>query len=174
MNTKAPSTWLFDLGNSRLKGALLTHKDLAQRFALGWDAPDFDTALREKLAAWPAPSRVLVASVAAPARAARLRGALLALRGLEPEWLRSPRAGCGIVNSYRAPERLGIDRFLAMAAARAAVDDDPVIVIGCGTALTLDAVDAEGLHRDGLIAPSPALMIDSLRCATAIGSANSQ
>lgn len=166
------ATWLFDLGNSRSKGALLEGAGIAQPFALDWSAPDFDTALREKLAAWPHPSRVLVASVVAPARAARLRDALRAWLHADAEWLHSPRAGCGIVNSYRVPERLGIDRFLAMAAARAAADAAAVVVVGCGTAVTLDAVTADGAHRAGLIAPSPALMIEALRRATAIEDAN--
>src|SRR6185437_6889323 len=83
-------------------------------------------------------------------------------------WLRSPRQGCGIINSYREPERLGIDRFLAMAAARAAADNAGVIVVGCGTALTLDLVDPAGSQREGLIAPSPDLMMSALRGATAI------
>jgi type III pantothenate kinase len=86
--------------------------------------------------------------------------------------LRSPRQGCGITNTYRVPERLGIDRFLAMVAARRAADDAPVVVIGCGTALTLDAVDASGMQQQGLIAPSPELMLDALRGATAIDRAN--
>lgn len=172
MNTRAAPMGLFDLGNSRLKAALLIDKELAQQFALEWDAPDFDESLHAKLTGWPAPSRVLVASVAASARAARLREALRAWPGVEVQWLCSPREGCGIVNSYRVPERLGIDRFLAMAAARAAANGDAAIVIGCGTALTLDAVDEQGAHREGLIAPSPGPMVDALRRVTAIEDAN--
>ncbi|MGB3048776.1 type III pantothenate kinase, partial [Dokdonella sp.] len=37
----------------------------------------------------------------------------------------------------------------------------------CGTALTLDALTAEGQHLGGLIAPSPTLMRRSLGTATA-------
>ncbi|MEO6967994.1 MAG: type III pantothenate kinase [Rhodanobacteraceae bacterium] len=172
MNANAHPAWLFDLGNSRLKGALLIDEELARPFVLEWGALDFDAVLCTKLAHWPAPSRVLVASVAASERAARLREALRGWPDVNMEWLLSPRERCGIVNSYRVPERLGIDRFLAMAAARAAANDDAAIVIGCGTALTLDAVDKQGTHREGMIAPSSALMIDALRRATAIGDAN--
>ncbi len=172
MNAKDNPIWLFDLGNSRLKAALLIDKELAQPFALEWDTPGFGATLRAKLAAWPVPLRVLIASVASPTRAENLRVALRAWLDVDTQWLRSPREGCGIFNSYRIPERLGIDRFLAMAAAHAAAGGNAAIVIGCGTALTLDAVDAQGMHRNGLIAPSPSLMIDSLRRATAIEDTN--
>jgi len=166
--TSADTPWLFDLGNSRLKGAWLRADELAQPFALAWDAPDFDAVLQVQLARWPAPTHVLIASVVSAARADRLRTALQASPQAAVLWLRSPRQGCGIINSYREPERLGIDRFLAMAAARAAADNAGVIVVGCGTALTLDLVDPAGSQREGLIAPSPDLMMSALRGATAI------
>lgn len=164
--------WLFDLGNSRLKGAWLRGNELAQDFALAWDAPELDAVLHAELARWPVPSQALIASVAADIRADRLRLALQTWPDAEMQWLRSPRKGCGVVNRYRIPERLGIDRFLAMAAARADANGAAVIVAGCGTALTLDAVDAGGAQCEGLIAPSPELMLRSLQDATAIADTN--
>lgn len=172
MMTSKDVSWLFDLGNSRLKGAWLRERELAQHFALAWDAPDFDAVLQVQLARWPVPARVLVASVASGSRADRLRIALQTWPKAEVEWLRSPRQGCGITTYYRIPERLGIDRFLAMAVARSQANGAGVIVAGCGTALTLDAVDAKGRQREGLIAPSPDLMLRSLHGATAIADAN--
>lgn len=166
------TTWLFDLGNSRLKGAWLQEREPAQAFALAWDAPDFDAVLQVQLARWPAPSRVLVASVAGDSRTGRLRAGLQGWPDAKVQWLRSPRHGCGISGHYRVPERLGIDRFLAMAAARAGAGNGAAIIAGCGTALTLDAVDANGQQREGLIAPSPDLMLRSLQGATAIADAN--
>lgn len=166
------ATWLFDLGNSRLKGAWLRERELQQAFALAWDAPDFDAVLQVQLARWPAAARALIASVAPAARAERLHSVLQASPGLDTQWLRSPRQGCGVATYYRIPERLGVDRFLAMAAARAAANGAPVIVVGCGTALTLDALDANGLQQESLIAPSPELMLRSLHHGTAIARAN--
>jgi type III pantothenate kinase len=59
-----------------------------------------------------------------------------------------------------------VDRFLAMVAARAAGAGDCVLV-GVGTALTLDALAADGQHLGGLIAPGPRLMQQALLGATA-------
>ncbi len=177
MNEETP-IWLFDLGNSRLKGACLRGAELSQPFALQWEnmktrsSADFDAALRAQFSQWPEPRRILIASVASAARADRLRAALQAWPQADVQWVRSPRQKCGITNRYRSPERLGIDRFLAMIAARAAAGDDSVVVIGCGTALTLDAVDADGVQQEGLIAPSPQLMLRSLQAGTAIEAGN--
>lgn len=160
--------WLLDLGNSRVKGAVCQADQLSQPFAVDWDAADFDDALRAQLSMWPAPARVLGAAVAPTARVMRARTALRASTRIDPQWLRSPRRACGVTNAYRIVESLGVDRFLAMVAARAAAQGSAAIVVGCGTALTLDALDAQGVQRDGLIAPSPALMLESLQASTAI------
>src|SRR5690606_28503209 len=82
------------------------------------------------------------------------------------EFVRSPAQALGIRNAYAEPERLGVDRFLGMAALHAAAPRAQILV-SCGTALTLDALTAEGQHLGGLIAPSPALMRRSLGTATA-------
>ena len=166
------ATWLFDLGNSRLKGAWLRGRELQQHFALAWDVPDFDAVLQVQLGRWPAPVRVLVASVAAKSCADHLRTALQTWPDAQVQWLLSPRQGCGVTSYYKVPGRLGIDRFLAMAAAREAANNAAVIVAGCGTALTLDALDAAGMQREGLIAPSPGLMLRSLQGATALAESN--
>ena len=165
-------TWLFDLGNSRLKGACLEHGALTQAFTLEWNAAVFDKALHARLARRPAPARVMIASVADPERAQRVAAALAACTSAPAEWLRSPREACGVRNRYRVPERFGIDRFLALVAAREAARGSACLVAGCGTALTLDALDAEGVQGEGLIAPSPQLMMRALRGGTAIESVN--
>jgi type III pantothenate kinase len=54
-----------------------------------------------------------------------------------------------------------VDRFLALLAAHA-LAPQPWLIASVGTALTLDLLDARGLHRGGLIAPSPTLMRESL------------
>jgi type III pantothenate kinase len=80
--------------------------------------------------------------------------------------VRTPAAACGVRNAYAEPQRLGVDRFLAMVAARAA-GQAPCVLAGIGTALTLDALAEDGRHLGGLIAPGPLLMQQSLLGATA-------
>lgn len=171
MNATESETWLLDLGNSRAKVARLESGAPADVFALEWSAPDFAAALQARLARWPPPARVWVASVASAARTREVHAVLAAFGPAQPEWLRTPRRAGGVTNRYARPERLGIDRFLAMLAAHARARAACVIV-GCGTALTLDAVRADGQHAEGLITLAPDGMLRALRGATAIADSN--
>ncbi len=79
---------------------------------------------------------------------------------------RSPALGLGIRNAYAEPQKLGTDRFLAMAGARMS-HQRAMLIADAGTALTLDLIDASGLHRGGLIVPGPDLMRTALHRGTA-------
>jgi type III pantothenate kinase len=63
----------------------------------------------------------------------------------------------GIYNSYVHPERMGVDRWLAMIAAftqnKARDQDKGIIVVDAGSALTIDVVNANGKHQGGYIVP---------------------
>ena len=74
-----------------------------------------------------------------------------------------------VSNGYRKPEQLGVDRLLAMVAARARVAA-PVCVIDAGTAVTIDLVDASGQHLGGFILPGLRMMRESLLAGTSIPS----
>lgn len=67
----------------------------------------------------------------------------------------------GIRCGYRDPARLGIDRWLAMLAARQRCQA-AILVIDAGTALTADLVDADGFHLGGYIVPGLAAMTKAL------------
>lgn len=157
---------LLDLGNTRLKWALMLQPDgwLAHD-ALDWTDDIADT-LAASLAGLPKPQMIVAASVVDAASEARVGVVIHRLFGIEPIWLRTPASACGVRNAYADPQRLGVDRFLAMVAAHAD-GFAPCIVAGAGTALTLDALAADGRHLGGLIAPGPQLMQRSLLDATA-------
>ena len=152
------STWLFDLGNTRLKCALLrgdggcgdvhavAHADVEIERALVSVVPDrFD--------------RAVVAGVASAAVTAALLDALTR-RTHRITRVRTAARWGDMRIAYAQPERLGVDRFLALIGARDAERD--VLVCGVGTALTLDLIDRDGLHHGGRIAPSPTLMREVL------------
>jgi len=171
MSARAGETWLLDLGNSRAKLARMDQDLPIEVTALDWSQPDFAVRFRGLVEAWPQPARILVASVAPAALAGRVRDLLPRDSTIEIEWVRTPRRACGVGNRYAKPERLGIDRFLSMIAVHARTRGGG-IVIGCGTALTLDAVAADGEHAAGLIALSPGRMLEALRSGTAITDTN--
>jgi type III pantothenate kinase len=114
----------------------------------------------------PQPTAVYGASVVDAAREKQLAACVASEFWGEVIWLRTPASACGVRNAYAEPQRLGVDRFLAMVAAYA---DGlaPCVLASVGTALTLDALAADGRHLGGLIAPGPQLMQQSLLDATA-------
>ena len=57
-----------------------------------------------------------------------------------------------LISGYRKRDQLGIDRLMAMVAARAQTRA-PFCVVDAGTAVTIDFVDAEGGHLGGFILP---------------------
>ena len=69
----------------------------------------------------------------------------------------SKLAQAGLRNSYANPERMGVDRWLAMIAAFAEVTREHkvqgIIVVDAGSALTIDIVSASGEHLGGYIVP---------------------
>lgn len=157
---------LLDLGNTRLKWALqLQPQGWLSRGALDWQG-DFTSQLEFAWADLPIPDVVIAASVVDDRREGLLTALSERLFQRTPVWVRSPASACGVVNAYAMPEKLGVDRFLAMVAALAG-GHAPCVLVGVGTALTLDALAADGVHAGGLIAPGPALMQQSLRAATA-------
>jgi type III pantothenate kinase len=157
---------LLDLGNTRIKWALqLQPQGWLSRGALDWQ-DDIAEQLELAWAELPIPEIVFAASVVDERREALLTILSERMFGRTPVWMRTPASACGVVNAYAEPRRLGVDRFLAMVAALAS-HHAPCVLVGVGTALTLDALAADGQHLGGLIAPGPQLMQQSLQSATA-------
>ncbi len=156
---------LLDLGNTRLKWVMQKGADGFARGAVGWDS-DVAGTLRDAWRELPKPDDILGASVVDAAREGAAADAARACWQRDTYWLRTPAEACGVRNAYDEPQRLGVDRFLAMVAAYDA-GHAPCVLAGVGTALTLDALAADGRHLGGLIAPGPQLMQQSLVGATA-------
>ena len=156
--------WLFDLGNSRLKCARL-HADgsLGEVSALAHGEQGFSEALDALLPVRAASA--CLASVASPLLTASVVD-ILTTRFQRISLARSVAQLAGVRIAYAQPARLGVDRFLALLAARAR-HPGGALVVGVGTAMTLDLLDQDGLHRGGRIGPSPSLMRRALHEAAA-------
>lgn len=113
------------------------------------------------LAGSPPPRRVVVGSVATAAATAEFRGACVTEWGAEVRLLAADAEALGVRNGYRTPQRLGIDRWAGVVAAFHR-HGGPALVADCGTALTVDIVDADGRHRGGAVAPGLGLMRSAL------------
>ena len=152
------STWLFDLGNTGLKFACWRNGRLEDLHRVDHDGACFAADWTAQLpshfdSAW-------IASVGPAALTMELIDALTA-RGRLISMVRTQPHFAGVHIAYANPASLGVDRFLALLAAHAR-GTGHWLVVGVGTALTIDLIDADGLHRGGRIAPSPTLMRESL------------
>lgn len=154
-----------DVGNSRIKWGVLDdgairRTGLISRERIGEQGL---AALTARL-----PRRVdtvLVSNVAGTSFATRLSGVVGMHCDVDVHFARSERESCGVVNSYRQPRRLGVDRWVAMIGARAEFTA-PCLVVDAGTAVTLDALAADGRHLGGQIIPGVRLMAASLASET--------
>ena len=112
-----------------------------------------------------APERVIVACVAGVVARHAIAEAI-ARWPVSAEWIEPTASRAGVVNGYDEPQRLGSDRWAALIGAwgRYAA---PCVVVNCGTATTIDRLDAGGRFVGGMIMPGLSLMKRSLQQNTA-------
>jgi type III pantothenate kinase len=121
------------------------------------------------LRAWqdlPRPTRVLGVNVAGEAARVRVEAQLTRWR-LTPEWLSATGEARGVTNNYAMPAQLGADRWASLVAAwrrSTATDLFPpaCVVVNAGTAVTIDALDENGVFHGGMILPGMRLMLRAL------------
>lgn len=158
---------LLDIGNSRLKWAAEHRGAMLEPQSRDYRLPGYLTELERAWRDIGVPCNVAIASVSDRLVLDSLIGLC---RSLWPDCRlfvpRASRSAFGVHNAYRQPEKLGIDRWLAIIAAHNLYAGD-VCVIDCGTAVTVDAVRADGRHLGGLICPGLNLMTRALVSNTA-------
>jgi type III pantothenate kinase len=166
-----------DCGNTRLKWALYAAPHpgavMLQQGAVFIET--IDSLAEEQWKALPEPHSMLGCIVAGDAQRRRIEEQM-ELWDVEPHWVVPSRQEAGLTNGYDHPNRLGADRWVALAGARARVLDRaakagtpprPALVVMVGTAVTVDALDAEGRFLGGLILPGFGLMLRALEMGTA-------
>lgn len=151
-----------DSGNTRIKWGVHDGEQWLAQGALVHAEVD---QLAELAMRWPAATRLVLANVAGAAVGERIRAALGPLAGRLQE-VRSSAAAGGVVNGYRFPEKLGVDRWCALIGSRS-LTQSPTLVVMAGTATTIDTLAADGCFLGGLILPGVELMRESLGKGTA-------
>ena len=155
------TTLLIDVGNSQLKWVLnhqqetLSHQRLSKT----------ENYLKELAATWQefeTVNTVVISNV----KGFKVTQALIDLcQGLWPKvqcvTASAEETCCGVTNSYLQPEKLGVDRWLVLIASWTQ-SLKPLVVVDCGTAITVDALNRKGQHLGGLIIPGFSLMQRSL------------
>lgn len=155
------SSLFVDAGNTRLKWGLWQGGRWRRKGVLPvQEAAGLTTALTQEhpLQAW-------VSCVAGEAVREALQTGLGRL-GTRVEWVAARGHAFGLSNLYDPPQGLGSDRYAMLVACRQ-LGLAPCVIVGAGTAVTVDALDGEGSFLGGLILPGPALMRAALASGTA-------
>lgn len=152
---------LIDMGNSRLKWAMTTAGQIMAGPPLANNLINRD----ELIQLWKGiyrPRRIAISCVSAN-RLLELVQSLAHELWLDVDIIlvKSQAQAFGVVNAYRRPERLGVDRWLSLVAVWQKYQS-PACIVDCGTAITVDLIDANGRHQGGLISPGLTLMKESL------------
>ncbi len=166
-----------DIGNTRLKWALFDAPSpgLAPRASGAVFLETIDVLAETDWRTLPPPTTMLGSNVAGDAVRRRVEEQL-ELWDMEPRWIVPSAQAAGVVNGYDYPTRLGADRWAALAGARWHVLErarrerrppQPALVVMVGTAVTVDALDANGRFLGGFILPGFGLMLKALEMGTA-------
>ena len=154
--------FVFDAGNTRIKWGVHDGRAYVASGAIETaSAARLDTVLPAGARA----QRAIASNVAGADVRSHLE-ALCVARGAKLEVIGSAPEELGVKNGYRDPAQLGSDRWAALIAAHR-VGPGHKLVVNAGTALTIDALTADGRFLGGVIVPGPALMRRSLDRGTA-------
>ncbi len=161
-----------DIGNTRLKWAQYA-SPLPGAKLLTHGAVFLETIDQLAENEWKdlAPPTSMLGCVVAGEGVRRRTEEQLELWDLAPSWVVSSAHACGVTNGYEHPNRLGVDRWVALIGAWNRVvahgGPRPVLVVMVGTAVTVDSLDHTGRFLGGLILPGFGLMLRALEMGTA-------
>jgi type III pantothenate kinase len=156
---------LLDLGNSRLKWSCVEN----EQFSPVQSLPNSQITDLTLISLWQTlqPQKIAISCVGNAQLLQIITATIEQLWGdILPYFAQSPSQASGVINSYSQPEKLGVDRFLALIAVKQKTNS-PVCVVDCGTAITVDILNEKGEHQGGLICAGLSLMKKSLALNTA-------
>jgi type III pantothenate kinase len=138
-----------DAGNTRIKWRVIDGKAICARGA-ELHAENWQGHIENVLGC--SPGRVRVANVAGVKVQQTISGWVKDRWGINAEFADTNKGVGEVTHIYSQPERLGIDRWLTLLAARKS-HAGVSIVVDAGSAVTLDVIDQHGQHLGGFIVP---------------------
>ncbi|MDH5257116.1 MAG: type III pantothenate kinase [Gammaproteobacteria bacterium] len=157
---------LLDIGNSCIKWAIASNENIGESTSFMYQEDQLERQLDNLFSFTESHiDNVYVSNVAGEKIKSKLIQWVADRLGIEAKFARSQKEMHGLISAYSDPTKLGVDRFLAMLAAQT-VMQGPKVVVDCGTAVTVDSVDANNVFAGGLILPGLSLMRASLSSNT--------
>lgn len=142
-----------DAGNTRIKWGFHDGRSWLGR---GWVATGDAHLLGDSWVNVAQPDQIMASNVAGPDVANQITEACRRWP-TDIQWAAATQNQCGVRNGYEKPAQLGSDRWAALIAARQLAPKG-CVVVNVGTAMTVDALSAEGEFLGGYIVPGLATM----------------
>lgn len=162
---------LVDIGNSRIKWGLLPSDSTrfsGQTSAVNWTLENLTDILETH---WgtidESIQRITVANVAGDEVQKQVTAWCNNQWQLAPQFVSTTAEFGTVKNGYQDYHELGVDRWLAVVAANHLFPQQALVIIDCGTAITIDTVLPDGQHRAGPIIAGRKMAIDALTHNTA-------
>jgi len=153
---------LIDVGNSRIKYAYQEQEKIYTIQAIAHQSSDYLSQIKQHWQSFNPPQILAISSVS---KATILHQLIDLGKQLWPTVniviAKSSAQKFSLVNAYPEPEKLGVDRWLALLALNHYYPGY-CCVVDCGTAITIDCLNSSGIHQGGLITPGLELMKQSL------------
>lgn len=161
---------LIDLGNTRLKWHLVENGKVSRNVQV--DAmthhKDFESTISHCIHSIKSAEEVWVSNVAGVEAEKLIRHYCQSYLGVQASFAQVKRDYCDIKVAYENLPELGVDRWLAVQGARELIKQGDIVVVNCGTAITVDWLDQDNLFQGGAILPGFDLSLAALNQAAGI------
>ena len=158
---------LLDIGNSRCKFAILEKNKTREHGAIAYSSNNKTSKIEVLLQKNKVINKVIICSVLNDEFNQKLIETFSAHQINDYYFLDPVVKTFGVQLCYPDPANLGADRLAALIGANVKHKGNKCI-IDCGTAITIDAIDAEGRHQGGVIIPGITAMHAALSSNTDI------
>jgi len=160
-------TWVVDIGNTSLKWAACHDGKLAESGSVMWRQAGLAETLDDVWGSASSPGSIICSCVAGQSDQDEISNWCRDVWQIEPRFIQASANACGVVNAYTEVDHLGSDRWATLIAAKNRYEQ-ACCIVDCGTAATIDVLQADGMHLGGLILPGITLMRSSLLANTNI------
>lgn len=161
MSESIEKVLLIDVGNTRLKSAILNNNELHVNSPVVHTKNSASKICRQLLEAQQ-PTISYISSVLDSNFEHSVKEYCHSSQ-IQVAFMQSTAEAFGLRNAYQVPEKLGVDRFVAMLGALdLGILSEAKIIVDAGTALTIDIVLKNGKHLGGTITPGLQAMFTSL------------
>ena len=150
---------LIDFGNTRCKWARSETGQPLSAETMTYSSTDVNQRIDEIVNTLPFQSceEIHIVSVLGNTFEQQLKVALRIEADINPVFYHTATNKFGVKLSYEDPSTYGVDRYAAIVAAHHS-SQLAKIIVDCGTAITVDALNEKGNHLGGLIVPGVSLM----------------